>query len=80
MMIAFSAKVAALFTILIGVEGYNANHKQDTFSFSRRNMLTTAALTAATSLLLVPRQALAAEDDVLTPLYFGVGVGITSHE
>jgi hypothetical protein len=40
---------------------------------SRRTVLATAG-TAAAAMLLGPQQAVAENDDVLTPLYFGVGV------
>jgi hypothetical protein len=41
---------------------------------SPRNMLAAAAASAAVLLGAEPRVALASHEDVLTPLYFGVGV------
>lgn len=55
------------------VHGYQANYATPSPMLSRRNVLATAASAAATALL-APRQALAAEEDEITPLYFGVGV------
>ncbi len=67
----FSKMAAACLYVGTGVEGYNTNQKESTYS--RRNLLASAALTATTALM-APRQVLASDDDVLTPLYFGVGV------
>jgi Tfp pilus assembly protein PilV len=53
---------------LVGVQAYNVPNNPEV---SRRNMLGTAA--GAAALLLGNREALA-DDDVMTPLYFGVGV------
>lgn len=53
------------------VDGYNVPAKQSTIS--RRDTLATVALTVASLISVGPRPALAEDEDVLTPLYFGVG-------
>lgn len=54
-----------------GIQAYNTN-KASPAEASRRSVLATVAATAAAAMV-APRQALA-DDDVATPLYFGVGV------
>jgi hypothetical protein len=51
----------------LSVQAYNVPKPE----VSRRNMLATAAGTAA---LLLGNRAALADDDVVTPVYFGVGV------
>ena len=73
-----SISALLLLSVNIAVEGYNVPSKQS--AFSRRNALSTAALTVASLLSVGPRQALAEEEDVLTPLYFGVGVSLVDNK
>ena len=84
----FVAAISALLSdTLGGVYGYQQttaanqpNNNGLSASFSRRNVLATVTSAAISALVVAPRQVLAVEndnDDVLTPLYFGVGVSTT---
>jgi hypothetical protein len=70
-----STPVFLLLTVNTVVEGYNAQLKPS--AISRRDAFATAALTVGSLLSIAPRQVLAEEEDVLTPLYFGVGVSFS---
>jgi hypothetical protein len=66
-----------LASALVGAQAYNTaqnSNNNKVPEISRRNMLATAAVSAAILLGAEPRVALASDEDVLTPLYFGVGV------